>query len=121
MPLVPLPTGTGGGGTGSGPVLWDGSQAVTTRPAPLAVGQMLIDTVTHRPIAYAESVSGVLTWVTLEVQRTYVGDGPMDFTTLDAAHNWGMPAGTLPDPVINPPAANDIYIDTHSGNIIVFN
>ena len=116
MPLVPFPPATTGG---VGPSLWDGSTPVTTRPVPLAAGQLLIDTVTNRPVAYAKIVGGVLQWTPLESQRTYVGNGAIDFATIDAAHNWGMPAGTLPDPIVNPPASNDIYIDTHSGNIIV--
>ena len=113
---------SGGAAASSAPALWDGLTGVASRPLPLAMGQLLIDTITHRPVAYADfNAAGVVSWVEMESQRTYVGAGVWDSTKLTAPDNYGMPPGTLPDPVANPPQRSDIYINTHTGSITVFN
>ncbi len=51
---------------------------------------------------------------------TFVGDGPFAAAgPYDAAHNYGFPQGTEPDPIQNPPAPNDVYMDTVGGDITV--
>lgn len=50
----------------------------------------------------------------------FYGSGAFDSSNVDAAHNWGMPAGTRPDPVQWPPTAGDLYINTLTGIIVQF-